>query len=115
MVGRKQGEIKNSIGNVEAKELKCTTHEHEVRWENVGGRGCAGWKGIKGGKWTNCDSIINKIYLKRTSCYISIKKYSFNKKKFYKDFLDMLTQEICFSPPKKTSVVCKPFQASIEF
>ena len=31
-----------------------------------GGRGCAGWSGVKGGKWDNCNSIINKIYfLKR--------------------------------------------------
>ena len=29
---------------------------------NVGGKGYAGWKGIKGGKWDNCNSIINKIY-----------------------------------------------------
>ena len=27
---------------------------------NVGGRGCAGWRGVKGGKWDNCNSIINK-------------------------------------------------------
>ena len=34
---------KNSIGNVEAKELTCTTHGHELRTgENAGGRGMQG-------------------------------------------------------------------------
>ena len=33
---------KNSIGNVEAKELICMTHRHELKVGNVGGRGCAG-------------------------------------------------------------------------
>ena len=28
---KRQGEIKNSIGNGEAKELICTTHGHELR------------------------------------------------------------------------------------
>ena len=27
----RQGEVKNSMGNGEAKELTCTTHEHELR------------------------------------------------------------------------------------
>ena len=58
------GEGKNTIGNVEAKELMCMTHGPELKWGNVGGKGCAGWRGIKGGKWDNCNSIINKIYLK---------------------------------------------------
>ena len=31
----------------------------------VGGRGCAGWSGVTGGKWENCSSIINKIYLQK--------------------------------------------------
>ena len=26
------GEVKNSTGNGEAKELTCTTHGHELRW-----------------------------------------------------------------------------------
>ena len=42
-------QVKNSIGNVEAKELTCMTHGHELKGENVGGRGCAGRRGIKGG------------------------------------------------------------------
>ena len=37
---------------------------HELRWENVGGRAYAGWRGIKRGNWGNCNSIINKMYLK---------------------------------------------------
>ena len=32
----------------------------------MGGRGWAGWSWVKGGKWDNCNSIINKhIFLKR--------------------------------------------------
>ena len=53
------------IGNVEAKELICMTHGLELKWENASGRGGAGWSGIKGGKWDNCNSIINKIYCKK--------------------------------------------------
>ena len=56
MPKNRQGEVKNSIRIVEAKELICTTHGHELKGEN------AGWRGIKGGKWDNCDSISNKIY-----------------------------------------------------
>ena len=42
-VQNRQGEVKNSIGNVEAKELICTTHRHELGCgENVGGRGKTG-------------------------------------------------------------------------
>ena len=36
------------MGNREAKELVCMTHGHELRWGNVGRRGCAGGRGIKG-------------------------------------------------------------------
>ena len=28
------GEVKNGVGNGEAKELTCMTHEHELRWGN---------------------------------------------------------------------------------
>ena len=48
------------MGNVEAEELICTTCGHELRWRNAGERDGAGWRGIKGGKWDNCNSIINK-------------------------------------------------------
>ena len=40
------------MGNVEAKELICTTYGHELKKEDVGRRGCAGWRGIKGGNGT---------------------------------------------------------------
>ena len=53
------------MGNGEAKELICMTHGHELRWGNNGGRVGTGQRGIKGRKkWDNCNSIINKIYLK---------------------------------------------------
>ena len=65
MVGKDiQGKVKNSIGNVEAKELRCMTHGHEIKRGNADVRGCAGWRGIKGRKWDNCNNIINKIYFK---------------------------------------------------
>ena len=41
------------------------THGHEIKGGNVGGRGCAGQRGVKGGKWDNCNSIINKKYFKK--------------------------------------------------
>ena len=34
----RQGEVENSIGNGEAKELICTTHGHVKRGQNAGGR-----------------------------------------------------------------------------
>ena len=40
------------------------THGHELREGNVGGREYARRRRIKGGKWDNCNSIINTIYLK---------------------------------------------------
>ena len=40
-----RGEVKNRIGNGEAKELTCTTHGHELR---VGGAGRRGLKGRGG-------------------------------------------------------------------
>ena len=52
------------MGNGEAQELICATHGHELKDGNAGGRGSAGWRRIKGGEWDNCNSIINKIYLK---------------------------------------------------
>ena len=67
-VQNRQGEVKNSIGNGEAKELTCTTHGHELRWGNPGGSAGARQKGIKGRKkWDNCNSIINKIYFLKNS------------------------------------------------
>ena len=49
-VENRQGEVKNSVGNGEAKELLCMTHGHELKggtWVGVGGR-----RGIKGGNRT---------------------------------------------------------------
>ena len=40
-VENRQGEVKNSIGNVEAKELICITHGHVLQggmWEGGGGQ-----------------------------------------------------------------------------
>ena len=37
-------EVKNIIGNGEAKDLICMTHGHELRGWNAGGRGGAGWR-----------------------------------------------------------------------
>ena len=62
--GNRQWEGKNSIGNVEAKELICMTHGHEIKGE-CGWRGYAGWSGVKGGKWDNCNNIINKYIFKK--------------------------------------------------
>ena len=41
-VQNRQGEVKNSLGNVEAKELMCTTHGHELKEGNAGGMGVQG-------------------------------------------------------------------------
>ena len=41
MIGtNSQGEVKNSIGNVEAKELICITHGHELRGRMWVGGAC---------------------------------------------------------------------------
>ena len=48
-VQSRQEEVKNSVGNGEAKEFIGMTHEHELRgWGNTGRRGSAGWKGPMG-------------------------------------------------------------------
>ena len=44
----RQGKVKNSIGNVEVKELIGMTHGHEIKEGNVGGREWAGWSGVRG-------------------------------------------------------------------
>ena len=56
-----RGKVKNSIGYWEAKEVICRTHGHKLKGRNAGGRGVVGRRGIKGKKWDNCHSIINKI------------------------------------------------------
>ena len=63
---KRQEEVKSSIGNGEVKELTCTTHGHELRGWNSGWKGGCRVEGDNGErKWDNCNSIINKIYLKR--------------------------------------------------
>ena len=46
IIGRykRDGEVKNSMGNGEAKELICMTYGHELKGANVGVRDCAGWR-----------------------------------------------------------------------
>ena len=62
-VHNRQGKVKNSMENEEAKELIFMTHGHELRQGNNGGRAGTGWRGMKGRKkWDNYNSIINKIY-----------------------------------------------------
>ena len=58
----REGDIKNSIGNGEAKEHICMTHGHELRGD------CQREWGVLGGggqreNWDNRSSIINKIYI----------------------------------------------------
>ena len=44
-VQNRQGEVKNNVGNGEAKELICTTHGHELRWR---GGNAGGWEVVQG-------------------------------------------------------------------
>ena len=46
----REGEGKNSVGNVEAKELICMTHGHELRWVMLVGWGLQGRRGLEGEK-----------------------------------------------------------------
>ena len=65
LVQNRQGEVKNSMGNGEAKEVLCTTHGHELRGGDGGGRGDKLEENTgEEKKWDNCNSIIHKIYLK---------------------------------------------------
>ena len=43
-VENRQGESKNIIGNVEAKELICMIHGHQLKGGNVGGRRESGYR-----------------------------------------------------------------------
>ena len=67
------GRGKNGLGNRELKELVCTTHMNKVGgcWR-VGGEG---QRGDKGGNWEHCNSIINKITLKRKKIWLYLTKY----------------------------------------
>ena len=66
-VQNRQGEVKNGIGNGEAKELICITHGHELRTGGMleGGRQCREEAHKAEKYWDNCDSITNKIYFKK--------------------------------------------------
>ena len=46
----RQREVKNSVGNGEAKELICMTHGHELREGNAGGNRGTWWREAKGRK-----------------------------------------------------------------
>ena len=59
----RQWEVKDRIGNGEAKELIYMTCEHELFWGNADRRRDGGHRGIKGRRG-NCSSIINKYTLK---------------------------------------------------
>ena len=73
------------MGNGEAKELKCTTCGHELRVGDVGVRGGAGWRGIKGRKkYRTSNSIINKIYLEKNNYMVEIKASVYDCKVFCK-------------------------------
>ena len=48
-IENRQEEVKNSIGNVEAKELISMTHGHELKGGSTGGRGVYRVEGNKGG------------------------------------------------------------------
>ena len=65
----RQGEGKNSVGNVEAKELISMTHGHEL-WGGGCGREGVGRMEWSGGEWDNCNSIINKYIKKKEKKWI---------------------------------------------
>ena len=46
----RQGKVKNSIENREAKELICRTHGREIRGWSAGGNGSTEQRGAKGEK-----------------------------------------------------------------
>ena len=51
VVENRQGQVRNRMGNAEAKELICTTHGNELRSQgNAGGRGGCRAEGNKGEK-----------------------------------------------------------------
>ena len=54
----RQGYVKNSRGNGEAKELTCMTHGGGL----PEGMGILDGAGQRAKNWDNCNSIINKIY-----------------------------------------------------
>ena len=70
-MGEKAQGIRSTNGPVENRKWRGKRtyvrplHGHELRMGNVGGMWGAGQRGInERKKWDNCNSIINKIYLK---------------------------------------------------
>ena len=63
-VENRQGDVKNSIGHGEAKELICITHRHVLGREFLEGMGIPGREGKRREKRNNSNSIINKMFLK---------------------------------------------------
>ena len=62
-VQNRQGEVKNNMGNREAKELICMTHGHELMRGRMLVQGYMAEGNTEEIKiWDNCNSIINKIY-----------------------------------------------------
>ena len=54
----------------------CTTHGHDLRGEGMLVGGGVQGKGDKGKKkWDNCNSIINKIYLKNKNKIMKINRH----------------------------------------
>ena len=70
-VRNRQGECKNSMGNVEAKELICMTHGHELGGGKLVGGGCR----AEGDNRDNCNNIINKIYFKIKKITVSSRSF----------------------------------------
>ena len=67
-VESRQGELKNTVGNVEAEELICTTHQHELNGVGCGQEECEGQKGIKGRRKSGTTVIAYSIkYTKKKS------------------------------------------------
>ena len=91
-VQNRQREVKNSLGNGEAKGFTCTTHGHEVSGggELLEGREKLGGGGQRGKKWDNCNSIINKIYFKnyfkKLNGNSGVEKHNNRNEKFTKGF-----------------------------
>ena len=48
---KRHGDVKNSIGNGEAKDLLCLTHGHELGEETAGGMGIPDKGGQSGKNW----------------------------------------------------------------
>ena len=68
----RQGEGKNSVGNVEAKELIIMIHGHELQGGECGREGAGRMEWSEGGKWDNCNSIINKHIKKKERAFFLI-------------------------------------------